>query len=191
MIYLSPLPKIFTEFCDYLDGKIKWSGKKTNLTELIFQFFSHLITKEQSPFIEEKEYMNLDHIIRHKMPDYSDNMIELALEHEVTQRKPLDVISSEVQHLVDIKAKYKVGIFYPSAGDEDELKNEIQKKIEQAGYLSVPWEEYLFIFGFPTTQGAKRSILFKAIHFTWEKQADYKNLRIYDLKERSIKQREA
>src|SRR5574341_414912 len=110
---IDSLPKIFNEFCDYLDGKIKWSEKKTNLTELIFEFFSHEIKKGQSLLVEEREYMNIDYILRHKMPEYGDNIMELALEHEVSQRKPFDVLSHEVQHLIDIKATHKIGIFYP------------------------------------------------------------------------------
>ncbi len=185
------LPQIFDEFCNYLDGKIKWSAEKKNLTRLVFEFFSHRVDETQFTFVNETEYMNLDLILRHKMPEYSDNLIELALEHEVSQRKPFDFLSNEVQKLIDIKAKYKCGIFYPSAGDEEELKDKIQEKIKQASYLSVPWEEYLFIFGFPTTQGARRSILFKAVHFTWERHDQYQNLRIQQLKERVIKQTEA
>lgn len=184
------LSTFFDKFCDYLDGKIKWSEKKTNLTKLIFEFFSQVIGEQQSPLVEEKEYMMLDYTARQKIPEYSTNMIELALEHEVSQRKPLDVLSREVQHLVDIKAKYKIGVFYPSTGDENQLKKEIENKIKQSSYLSVPWEEYLFILGFPTTREGKRSILFKAFQFTWNRQGNYQNLEVKQLKERIIKQKE-
>jgi len=181
------LETIFKEFCDYLDGKVKWSEKKVDLTKLIFEFFSKNIKEDK--LVEKKEYMNLDYILRGKIPEYSTNDIVLAVEHEVSYRKPEDVISHEVQHLADIEAKYKIGIFYPSAGDEERLKEKIQKTISRASYLSVPWEEYLFVFGSPTTSGGKRSILFKAFCFTWHREGDYQNLETKQLKEMVIKQR--
>ena len=183
------LETIFKEFCDYLEGKIKWSEKKTDFTKLIFEFFSQMAKTAQPPFVEKREYMLLDFIMRHKMAEYNFNTIELALEHEVSQRRPEGVLSNEVQHLVDIKAKYKIGIFYPSAGDEEKLKSGIKEKIEQAKSLSVPWEEYLFIFGSPTTKESKRCILFKAFHFTWNKQFNYQNLEGKQLSDRIIKQK--
>ncbi|QQG42457.1 MAG: hypothetical protein HYW15_03030 [Candidatus Giovannonibacteria bacterium] len=186
---LPSLPKIFDEFCDFLEEKVKWSEKKTDFTKLIFDFFSKLTNSTQPPFLGVREYMTLDFVMRHKMPEYSFNTLELALEHEISQRKPNDVISSEVQHLVDIKAKYKIGIFYPSVGDEENLRIKIKEKIEQGKSLSVPWEEYLFIFGSPTTQGGERCILFKATHFIWNKQYDHQNLESKQLKDKFIKQK--
>lgn len=180
------LPKIFEEFCDYLDGKLKWSEKKTGFTNLIFDFFPKL--KEEN-LTEEREYMGIDYILRQKIPKYSTNEIELAVEHEISYRKPKNIIKSEVQHLVDIKAKYKIGIFYPSVGDVGEFKKEIFETLKSASYLSVPWEEYLFIFGFPTTKDGIRSILFKAFHLTWERIYDYQNLKAEELKDRIIKQK--
>jgi len=185
---ISSLSTIFDKFCDYLDGKIKWSEQKTGFTKLIFDFFSANIKEEN--LIEEKGYMGVDYILRKKIPAYSTDEIELAIEHEISYRNPENIIKSEVQHLVDIKAKYKVGIFYPSTGDEDQFKREIENKIKQASYLSVPWEEYLFIFGFPTTKEGKRSILFKAFQFTWNRQGNYQNLEAKQLKERVIRQKE-
>jgi|Deesub1362A_J573_1020465.scaffolds.fasta_scaffold02740_8 hypothetical protein len=179
---------IFNEFCDYLDGKVKWSGRKANITKLIFEFFSKKFEKEKVEELvtEEKEYMRLDYIIRYKPPKYSSNEILLALEHEVSQKKPEILLSKEVQHLVDIKAKYKIGIFYPSTGDEEKLKRKIEQVIKQSSFLSTPWEEYLFIFGSPTTKEGKRSLLLKAFYFSWE--GNTQNLKVKSLERKVIAQ---
>jgi hypothetical protein len=176
---------LFNEFCEYLDGKIKWSGKKSDLTKIMFDFFKGRNQKEHIPLIEIKEYMRIDYIWRYKTPEYSSDTIALALEHEVSEKKINDILNNEVQHLIDIKAERKIGIFYPTTGDVKSLKDGIEERLKKARPLSSMSEKYLFIFVLPTTQEGVRSMLFKGFIFSWNQD---NNVEIVSLKEMIIKQ---
>lgn len=182
------LKLFYNEFCEYLDGKIKWSKKKSEITKLVFNFFKERNQKENIPFIEKKEYMTIDYIWRYKMPEYSHDTIALALEHEVSVRKINDFLDDEVQHLIDIKAENKIGIFYPTAGDEKALKDGIKDRLKKTRQLSSKIEKYLFIFGIPTTQMGKIIMLFKGIIFSWDQ---HNNVETILLTEKIIKQQSA
>ena len=161
------LENLFDEFCKYLEGKLKWSEKRQKSkkwTETVFDFFKELNKGEDPSFVEKREHMLIDYIWRRPMPTFSTNDIELAVEHENEKKKIDKLINEEVQHLVDIKAENKIGIFYVSGGDEKEFIKRIQEKIRQQ-WLKLPTEKYLIILGNPTTSQKKRAILFKGLFF--------------------------
>lgn len=160
------LETLFEKFCKYLDGKLKWAKPKgKDWTDIVFGFFSELNKGEVVPYIEEKNYMLIDYIWRYGSR-YSVNDIELAVEHEGEDYKVGEIISKEIQHLIDIKARNKVGIFYPSRGDEKELTGEISKKIKsQSDLVRLEKEEYLVILGYTTTKSGRRAVLFKGFFF--------------------------
>jgi hypothetical protein len=172
MIFLDTL---FDEFCKYLDGKLSWSeSKDKEWTETVFGFFSQKNKLEIIPFKEAKEYMSVDYIWRYDPNRYSTYDIELVVEHEGQEKDVETLISEEVQHLVDIKAKNKIGIFYPRLGDEKDLIEKIKHKIRsQSNDMKLPYEKFLIILGYATTRNSRRCILFKG--FTFNNQGEIEN----------------
>jgi len=135
--------------------------------------------------------MLIDAIWRYPTPQYTDEGIQVALEHEISKRRVSDFLKEEIQRLIDIKAKYKIGIFYPSSEvDEKELKEGIEKKLKNSKYLAIPWEEYLFTFGKPSRKTGENIILFKAFHYSYD-SSEYRNLKIITFDPIIIKQKEA
>jgi hypothetical protein len=172
MIFLETL---FDEFCKYLDGKLSWGeSKDKEWTETVLEFFSQKNRSESIPFIEIKEHMSVDYILRYDPNRYSTYDIELAVEHEGQERDVETLINEEVQHLIDLKARNKVGIFYPRLGEETDLIERIQQKIKnQSGDMKLPYEKYLIILGYATFRQGKRSILFKG--FIFNNQGEIEN----------------
>jgi len=161
------LEELFDQFCKYLDGKLKWSERENKSriwTSTIFNFFSELNKREPIPFVKEKEYMRVDYIWRYDTSRYSTNDIELAVEHENVMEKIDTLLNEEIQHLIDIKARKKVGIFYIPQGDEKEFIKKIQERIKMQSIKSG-LEEYLIILGYSTTRHKKRVILLKGFFF--------------------------
>lgn len=161
------LETLFDEFCKYLDGKLKWSERETKpkmWTKIIFNFFTQRNEKEAIPFLEKKEYMRVDYIWRYDTSRYSTNDIELAVEPENMMEKVDILINEEIQHLIDIKARNKIGIFYVSHGDEKEFIRKVQERIKTQ-IIRSPIERYLIILGYTTTHHKKRAILFKGFFF--------------------------
>lgn len=186
------LETIFKEFCDYLDGKIKWSGedktKKEDITVSVFSFFDEKLSQKES-LVKTSPYMLIDAVWRYPQPQYTDEEIQIAFEHEISKRKISDFLKEEIQRLIDIKAKYKIGIFYPSSEvDEKTLREGIEEKLKKSKYLAIPWEEYLFIFGRPTIQAGKTVILFKGFYYSYD-SSEYRNIEVDSLPERVIKQK--
>jgi len=156
---------MFNTFCEYLNGKLKWSETKDKeWTQTVFQFFSAENTRETIPYVEIREHMNVDYILRYDSSKYSFNDIELAVEHEASENRVDVLVSEEIQNLVDIRARNKVAIFYPSAGDEANLLDKIQKKIKSVSTRYQLEEEYLIILGYTTTTEGKRAILWRAFY---------------------------
>lgn len=121
--------------------------------------------------------MLIDAVRRYQTPQYTDEGIQIALEHEISKRRICDFLKEEIQRFIDVKAKYKIGIFYPpSEIDEKSLKNGIEKKLQNSKFLAVPWEEYLFIFGKPSKEEGENVILFKGFHYSYD-SPQYKNLK--------------
>jgi len=172
------LNEVFDQFCKYLDRKLEWTKTKKDLwTNIIFQFFSGINEKETVPYTEKRDYMRIDYIWRYAFPNkYLIYDIELAVEHEGINRRIEEIIDSEVQHLIDLKAKNKIGIFYISQGSEKKFLQEISKRIKAQSDLfklstENPYicEKYLIILGYATTTPQReRAILFKGFIFTAE-----------------------
>lgn len=166
------LISLFKALCEYLNEKIKWAGKdkisKKSITEFVFKFFDQEISQKEG-LIKTSPWMLIDAIWRYPKPKYTDECIQIALEHEISKRKISDFLETEISRLIDVKAKYKIGIFYPSSDiDEKNLREVIKKKLQNSNCLANPWEEYLFIFGRPNRQAGKNVILFKAFHYSYD-----------------------
>ena len=154
------LELLFDDFGLYFNGKLRWSRtKRSKWTDMIWEFFSERNQAESIPYIEIKEHMRVDYIWRYDTSRYSTYNIALAVEHEAEERRVEVLVNEEVQHLIDLKAEKKIGIFYPARGDEKELIEKIQKRIAQS--MTVTSEEYLIILGYATTKGGKRVILLR------------------------------
>ncbi|MEM2780723.1 MAG: hypothetical protein QW791_07670 [Candidatus Bathyarchaeia archaeon] len=130
----------FDEFCKYLDGKLLWSETKDReWTETIFEFFSNKNKAEATPFVEIKDYMRVDYVWRYDPKKYSVNDIELAVEHEGVERDISTLLDQELQHLIDLKARNKIGIFYPNLGDEKSLIDGVGQRIKaQSNNMILP-----------------------------------------------------
>lgn len=189
MIYLTSL---FKELCGYLNEKIKWSGKgktsKKTITELVFKFFDQEISQKEG-LIKTSLWMLIDAIWRYPKPKYTEECIQIALEHEISKRKISDFLETEIPRLIDVKAKYKIGIFYPSSDiDEKDLREVIKKKLQDSNILASPKEEFLFIFGRPNRQAGGKVILFKAFHYSYD-YSDYRNVEVEILNQIIINQK--
>jgi hypothetical protein len=152
LVFLSGL---FTDFCEYFDGKLSWSMSRTEWTEAVLDYFKNQAQKEEARV--EPEYMLVDQIWRGENQE-----ILLAMEHE-HETEVNDLLDKEISHLIDLRAKVKVGIFYPHLGDEKILMDNVSARIlHRAIYVPIPNEEYLIILGFPTKKQKRAAILFKA-----------------------------
>jgi hypothetical protein len=186
------LETIFNEFCGYLEGKIKWSGKeqtfRKEITSIVFNFFDETLSKKEG-LIKTSPYMLVDAIWRYPKPESTDECIQISLEHEISKRKISIFLNEEIQRLIDIKASNKIGIFYPSSEpDEKELREGIEMKLNASKYLANNGEKYLFIFGKPTKQRGESIILFKAFLYSYD-FLNYGNFKAEILPEKYIKQK--
>jgi len=161
------LETLFGEFCRYLDGKLYWTKSKSKeWTDTVLSFFRKKNKTETIPYAEEQEHMKIDYIWRYDPKRYLINDIELAVEHEGEENDVATLVNKEIQHLVDLKARNKIAIFYPRMGDEKDLIEEIQRKIKsQSDIMKISQEKYLIILGYSTTKKSKRAILFKGFIF--------------------------
>jgi hypothetical protein len=164
MLYLKSL---FEDFCKYLDGKLRWTeSKDKEWTDSVLKFFGEKNKVEAIPYVEEFEHMRVDYIWRFNLDRYSICDIELAVEHEGQEKSIDTLVEEEIQHLIDLKAKNKVGIFYPRMGDEKELIEKIRNKIaSQSSPFRIECEKYLIMLGYTTTKMGKRAMLFKGFIF--------------------------
>jgi hypothetical protein len=129
--------------------------KSGEWTQLILDFFKEQAVKHGATF--ETEYMDVDMIWRGEHME-----IAFALEHE-HGTYVREVLEKEVNHLIDLRAKTKVGIFYPNTGDVKPLVESAEKWIaERTRAVRVVGEEYLFILGFNTSRDRRRVIQFQA-----------------------------
>jgi len=134
---------------------------QSDWTQLIFRYFEEQAEKEHAH--AEPGYMLVDQIWRGE----SWQEIVFALEHEHVGTDVKVLLDQEVSHLIDLRAKLKVGIFYPNLGDEKTLLNGISSRVSgrsNAG-LRIPGERYMFIFGYDTRKERQRAIQFKAFFF--------------------------
>src|SRR5439155_16649761 len=98
------LSTVFFEFCKYLDGKLNWSREKDSTwTATVFGFFTSL---KPSYYSEARDHMLIDYLWR----DTTNGEIVLAVEHENQETNIQELLSSELQHLLGLKAQYKIAI---------------------------------------------------------------------------------
>jgi hypothetical protein len=128
-------------------------------TEEILKFFEEEARKQKAR--PQREYMTLDLVWWSQFTH-----IALALEHENSHKRINSFLDEEVSHLLDIRADRKVGIFYPSVGDEKILVKNIEERLRYRFQgRPIPYERYLFILGFPTRKQGKPAIQFKPYYF--------------------------
>ena len=160
------LQSLFDEFCAFLDGKLRWSTQKMprpQWTETVFSFFSEQNQKQHVPYLEQREYLRLDYIWRNDSSHYSNSDIQLVVEHENNDYVE-NLLDSEIQHLVDVKATNKIGIFYVNEGDESRFIGSVEKRI-RAQSMRFPHEKYLVIVGRSTRQDGRLAIRYKGYFF--------------------------
>ena len=160
------LQHIFDKFCENMEGKLSMDMPSSEWTRIVKEFFIEYCQKSGHYFTMYENYMLVDWIWRSDPKVYSTSSIELAVEHE--HKSNIDkLLDEEVQHLIDIKAVNKVGIFYPHAGDENEFLKKIKSKIEnQSSGVKLSWEEnFLIVLGYPTKKRGEKALLFKAFFF--------------------------
>ncbi len=109
--------------------------------------------------------MTIDYIWR----DNTNGMIVLAVEHENQEANIKTLLSSELRHLADLKAEYKIAMMYPSYGDLETLLHDFAAMLQRNYYHvtigQTPVEQYLVITGHSTTKERKPAIEFKANRF--------------------------
>jgi hypothetical protein len=154
------LPELFDRFCDYFDGKLDYGAPSTEWTDLVLGFFDQQAARWNLHVL--RNYMLVDQIWRGPHEE-----ILLAMDHENVGTDVNELLTKEVDHLVSLRARSKVGIFYPNLGDEKTLLNGIGRRIsdESDFGIRIPNEEYMFILGFSTRKGGKRAISFKAYFY--------------------------
>jgi len=110
--------------------------------------------------------MGIDYVWRYNPKRFSVYDIVLAVEHEGQEKEVAILVNKEVQHLVDITAWNKIGIFYPRQGDEKGFIEKVERRIKaQSNDLKLSLEKYLIILGYATTKLGQRAILFKGFIF--------------------------
>ncbi len=128
-------------------------------TEAILRFFEEEAQKQKVR--PQREYMTLDLVWWSPLTHMT-----LALEHENSHKAINKFLDEEVSHLLDVRADRKVGIFYPSVGDEKILVKNIEERLRYRYQgRPIPYERYLFILGFPTRKQREPAIQFKAYYF--------------------------
>lgn len=141
-------------------------------TELVLSYFAEQAKLETAEPI--REYMLVDQVWRGRWQE-----LVFALEHE-HGTDVNELLTHEVAHLVDLRAKQKVGIFYPNLGDENDLMEGIKKRISSVGLFFPLQEEYMFILGFSTRKQGRPAIKFKGyILDKTGKQTDLKEAEIF------------
>ena len=159
------LEQIFERFCNYLDGKLKWADPANQWTEVVFGFFAQENAAQAVPYLEITEHMRVDYIWRYNRQRYSINDIELAVESENEENSVDELITHEIQHLVDIRAHYKIAILYTTLGDQSKLLERTSKTIKMVDERYRVEEQYLIILGHQTTTEGKHAIQWRGVLF--------------------------
>jgi len=163
---------MFSDFCNSFNQKIRWDMSEADWTEMILSYFGDKANSESAEPIND--YMSVDQVWRGRYQE-----LVFALEHE-HGTDVNELLTHEVAHLVDLRAKQKVGIFYPNLGDENALIEAIKTKLASVGLFLPLQEEYMFILGFSTRKQGRPAIKFKAyILDKVGKQIDLKEAEIF------------
>lgn len=152
------LVSLFNHLGEKSQGQLKWDDKDKAWTQWMFQCFDDYVTATHS--VEGvSNYMDIDRVWR----DPGLGYLILALEHENNFVRK-DFLGQEIQHLIDLKATYKVAITYPQLGEEEETIKEVCSLLNRSTWLrfiDYCTDEYLIVFGFATKKDGKPAILWK------------------------------
>src|SRR3989338_10607731 len=152
------LVSLFNHLAEKSDGQLRWDNKDRAWTRWMFQCLDDYMVPTYSTG-GISEYMEIDRVWR----DTNLGYITLGFEHENNFGRE-DFLTHEIQHLIDLKATYKVAITYPQHGEEEETIKEICDLISRNTILSLPQpfqEEYLIKIGFATRKEGQSVILWK------------------------------
>ncbi len=152
------LVSLFNHLAEKSDGQLRWDNKDRAWTRWMFQCFDDYMVPTYSAG-GISEYMEIDRVWRDTNLDY----ITLGFEHENNFGRE-DFLTHEIQHLIDLKATYKVAITYPQLGEEEETAKEIGSLLNRSTWLrfiDYCTDEYLIVFGFATKKDGKLTILWK------------------------------
>ena len=148
-----PLETLFERFCRYMNGKRRWSDKDADWTATVGEFLE-LEAKVQTPDLQYvEEHLRIDFIWR-RPAESLVGQIELAVEHENVTRELRQLLDSELQHLLDIKAVNKIGIFYINRVDQNDFLDQVEQRIRRQ-WLRFDIERYLVVLGY-TVSGRKQ-----------------------------------
>lgn len=90
------------------------------------------------------------------------NFIELAVEHESFEKRLPVLLDTEIQHLIDVRAKKKLVVVYPSMGDENPLVEYMGKRINSR---NAERAQYCLMCGHSTRREGKPVMLFNGYFF--------------------------
>lgn len=147
--------------------------------------------EDRENIIEQRNYLLIDYVWRYEMASYPYSQhILLAVEHE-NKGDSDSFLGKEVQHLIDVKADYKVAITYPSLGEETELIRKIRERIGSYTRKLSTKEQYLIVFGFTTRKKKKGAIRFNAYFIDAQGELLKRKERVIYQRSRSVKPMES
>ena len=146
------LKQLFERFCEYSNEKLYWDMDSGEWTKLVLDFFGQ--EGKSRKVNVESNYMLIDQVWRGTRHE-----ILLALEHE-NKGDMTEILNKEVEHLIDLRALQKIGIFYPSEGDEKDFLDKALSKIMERKEAIPLQEQYALILGRSTTKAHRRAIRF-------------------------------
>lgn len=152
------LVSLFNHLAEKSDGQLRWDNRDRAWTRWMFQCFDDYMVPTYSAG-GISEYMEIDRVWR----DTNLGYITLGFEHENNFVRE-DFLAHEIQHLIDLKATYKVAITYPQLGEEEETIKEVCSLLNHSTLVRIaePFtDEYLIIFGFFPRKDGKPAILWR------------------------------
>ena len=163
---------LFSEFCEYFDGKLVWK-RRGNINTQVLDFFEK--KAGEMGYRPQRDYMGIDLVWWSELSD-----IELALQHEahvrdvprLFDRKTArsSMYPQEFRQLRDLKALRKILVAYVSEAGEKHLIENVETWLAaQRLEMSTTAEEYLVIIGRSVRKEAdkKPGILFHAYIFAY------------------------
>lgn len=104
----------------------------------------------------QREYLRVDMVWR----NLQQNFIELAIEHESTEKRLSLLLDTEIQHLIDVQARKKLVVVYPNMGDETALVEYMGKRINSRNALTEECAQYCLMCGYSARREGKPVIMF-------------------------------
>src|SRR5208283_2801028 len=144
------LKLLFSDFCDYFDGKLVWK-RRGNINTQVLNFFAK--KAGDTGYLSQRDYMDIDLVWWSELSD-----IELALQHEAHVRDVARLFDrkttrfgmypQEFRQLRDLKALRKILIVYVSEAGEKNLIQNVERWLAgQRSEMFTTAEEYLIING--------------------------------------------